>query len=175
MLPSIYCQSSIICTLLTQYAPIIKLPRKHYLYPASTIGSHHYRQLKHNIFFSTDLPSGTHKVTVTSAGKDFGTTTIEVESDIDRFIEFLHKTVRYDAITLLAKLLRTHTDSKEDVESELVDIIAETSHSPPFLRLLENLVQLEPKAGKNMIWHYTDKTCPSALWPGSEIIILGSC
>ena len=87
---------------------------------------------------------------MTSAGKDFGTTTLEVESDIDKFIEFLHKTVRYDAITLLAKLLRTHTGSKEDVESELVDIIAETSYSPPFLRLLENLIQLEPKAGKNM-------------------------
>ena len=86
---------------------------------------------------------------MTSAGKDFGTTTIEVESDIDKCIEFLHKTVRYDAITLLAKLLRTHSGSMEDVESELLDIIAETSYSPPFLRLLENLVQLEPKAGKN--------------------------
>ena len=95
-----------------------------------------------------EIPPGIHKVQVKAGDEDFGITTIDVQSDVDKFVRMLHKSVQTDGIILLATLLRTHSGRKEDVEGDLVDILSEKPFNSAFLNLLEAILRLEPKYGK---------------------------
>ena len=120
-----------------------------------TIFNYHYRlflsyhhRLSFCIFHYLGISPGKHTLKVLVEDQSYGTTTLDVQNDIDKFITMLHKTVQTDAIRLLSKLLGTPSEEKEDVGSDLVDYLSEKSFNQTFLKLLENMLRLEPEDGK---------------------------
>ena len=100
--------------------------------------------------FSTDLYPGLHTVSVLVGEEKYGSTTLEVKSDIEKLQEIFHSTLQTDTMTLLSRLLGSHTTNKEDIEREMIDILSEKPFNPAFLNLMERLFRLEPTEGKSL-------------------------
>ena len=99
---------------------------------------------------SSDLSPGLHTITVLDGEEKYGSTTLEVKSDIEKLQEIFHSTLQTDTMTLLSRLLGSHTTNKEDIEREMIDILSEKPFNPAFLNLMERLFRLEPTEGKSL-------------------------
>ena len=93
------------------------------------------------------MPAGVHNVKVTVGDSDYGSTTLKIQSDIDKLKNVFHGAVQKDPLQLLSLLLGSHSMDKEDIERDIIDILQEKPFNTAFLNLIERLLRLQPTDG----------------------------
>ena len=95
----------------------------------------------------TGISPGVHNVKVAVGDSDYGSTTLNIQSDTDKLKDVFHRAFRKDPFQLLSLLLGSDSMDKEDIERDIIDILQDKPFNPAFLNLIERLLRLQPTDG----------------------------